>query len=68
MELLKGYVGEGEPDHTVRERLDRATLFHALILVKIVARRVPLYEKGWASMTARMIDRAAQGLNERLKV
>ena len=45
-ELLKGYLGEGEPDQTVHERLARARLFHVLILVKIVVRRVPLYRKG----------------------
>src|SRR6185295_6242859 len=42
-QLLKGYLGEGEPDHTVYERLARARLFYTLILVKIVVRRVPIY-------------------------
>ena len=63
-ELLKGYLGPGEPDQTVHERLRRAKLFHVLILVKIVVRRVPLYKKEWASMTTRMIERAAQVLHQ----
>jgi hypothetical protein len=63
-ELLKGYGGAGKPDPLVHERLARARLFYALILVKIVARRVPLYQKEWTAMTARMIGRAAQILQE----
>jgi thiamine kinase-like enzyme len=63
-ELLKGYLGEGKPDQIVHERLARARLFYALILVKIVVRRVPLYKKEWATMTARMIERAAQVLHQ----
>jgi thiamine kinase-like enzyme len=63
-ELLKGYLGEGEPDQTVHDRLRRARLFYVLILVKIVVRRVPLYKKEWTSMTARMIERAAQVLHQ----
>ena len=63
-ELLKGYQGEGEHDQTVHERLRRARLFYVLILVKIVVRRVPLYKKEWATMTARMIERAAQELHQ----
>jgi hypothetical protein len=57
-------VGEGEPDQTVQERLRRARLFYALILVKIVVRRVPIYKKEWATMTARMIERAAHVLHQ----
>jgi len=67
-ELLKGYLGEGKPGHTVSERLARASLFHVLILVKIVVRRVPLYRKEWAAMTARMIERAAQALHKTIEV
>ena len=44
-ELLKGYLAEGEPDQIVHERLARAKLFHVLILVKIVVRRVPIYQE-----------------------
>ena len=66
-ELLKGYLREAAPDPTVRARLQRARVYHALILVKIVARRVPLYAKDWAIMTARMIELAAQGLGKRLE-
>jgi thiamine kinase-like enzyme len=59
-ELLKGYSGEEKTDQIVHERLARARLFHVLILVKIVVRRVPIYKTEWATMTARMIERAAQ--------
>ena len=68
VELLKGYLGEGEPDQTVHERLARARLFYALILVKIVVRRVPIYKKEWAVITARMIERAAQALHKTIEV
>jgi len=66
-ELLKGYQGEGEPDQIIHERLARARLFHVLILVKIVVRRVPLYKKEWATMTARMVERAAQLLQQTIR-
>jgi thiamine kinase-like enzyme len=59
-ELLKGYARQGKTDQVIHERLARARLFHVLILVKIVVRRVPLFRKDWAEMTARMIERAAQ--------
>jgi aminoglycoside phosphotransferase (APT) family kinase protein len=59
-ELLKSYEREGKTDQIVHERMARARLFHVLILVKIVVRRVPLFRKDWAGMTARMIERAAQ--------
>ena len=67
-QLLKGYLGDGEPDHTVYERLAGARLFYILILMKIVIRRVPLYQKEWAAKTARVIERAAQVLHETVKV
>jgi thiamine kinase-like enzyme len=63
-ELLKGYLGEGEPDQNLYERLARAKLFHALILVKIIVRRVPLYKKQWADQTQRMISKAAMLLHK----
>jgi thiamine kinase-like enzyme len=63
-EVLKGYLGEGEADSTVQDRLRRARFFHALILVKIVVRRVPLYKKEWAAMTERLIERAGQVLHQ----
>jgi len=63
-ELLKGYSTGKESDQTVHDRLQRAKLFHVLILVKIVARRVPIYKKEWASMTEKMIKRAAEVLTE----
>ena len=61
-ELLNGYLGREKPDETLYERLARAKLFYALILVKIVVRRVPIYKKEWAAVTTRMIERAAQVL------
>lgn len=67
-ELLKGYLGEGESDHTIHERLARARLFYVLILVKIVVRRVPLYKKEWAAKTSRMIERAAEVLHKTVEV
>jgi len=61
-ELLKGYLEGRESDQTIHERLARARLFYALILVKIVARRVPIYRREWSVMTAQLIGRAAQAL------
>jgi len=59
-ELLKGYLTETGSTAALDERLARARLFYVLILIKIVVRRVPLYNKEWATITARMIERAAQ--------
>ena len=67
-ELLKGYLLEEVPDHTIHERLARARLFHALILAKIALRRVPIYKKDWAEMTDRIIERAAQALHKTIEV
>jgi hypothetical protein len=67
-ELLKGYLGERAPDDTIHERLARAKLFHVLILVKIVARRVPIYRKEWAALTDQLIERAAQVLHKTIDV
>jgi len=67
-ELLKGYLGKAESDQTLQERLARARLFHALILAKIVVRRVPIYKKDWAAITARMIERAARVLHKTIDV
>ena len=66
-ELLNGYLGEGEHDQFIYERLARARLFHVLILIKIVIRRVPIYKKDWAAMTDRMIDQAAEVLHKAVK-
>jgi len=63
-ELLKGYVGEEQRDQKLDERLRRARFFHVLILVKIVARRVPIFRKEWATRTSRLIERAARVLDE----
>ena len=63
-ELLRGYVGEGGRDQKLDERLRRAKFFHVLILVKIVARRVPIFRKEWGTRTSRLIERAARVLDE----
>lgn len=63
-ELLKGYMGARKPDSLFHERLARARLFYVLILVKIIVRRVPIYQKEWMAMTALMIGRAARILQE----
>jgi thiamine kinase-like enzyme len=67
-ELLKGYVGDKSTDSAVADRLRRAKLFHILILMKIVARRVPIFKKEWATMTSQMIDRASQVLHQAIKL
>jgi aminoglycoside phosphotransferase (APT) family kinase protein len=67
-ELLKGYMAGAETQGAIHERLARARLFHVLILVKIVARRVPIYRREWATATGSMIDRAAEVLREAVKV
>jgi thiamine kinase-like enzyme len=66
-ELLKGYVGKGQRDQKLDERLRRARFFHVLILVKIVARRVPIFRKEWANRTSRLIERAARVLEETVR-
>jgi thiamine kinase-like enzyme len=63
-ELLKGYVGGRQRDQALNERLRRARFFHVLILVKIVARRVPIFQKEWATRTSSLIERAAYVLDE----
>jgi Phosphotransferase enzyme family len=66
-ELLQGYRGDSAGDPIIAARLRRARLFHILILVKIAARRVPIYRKEWGTMTARMIARAPQLLHKAIK-
>ena len=66
--MIKGYLGERKPDHIVDDRLAGARLFHVLILVKLVKRRVPLNKKEWGAMTARMIEQAAQALHKAVAV
>ena len=63
-ELLRGYQGAGEPDALMHARLARARIFHVLILVKIIVRRVPIYQKQWAAVTGQMIRRAAELLQK----
>lgn len=67
-ELLKGYVEDKTGDPVIIDRLRRARLFHVLILVKIIARRVPIYKKEWGVMTARLAERASHKLNQAIKV
>ena len=67
-ELLRSYSAGKESDQTIQERLERAKLFHVLILVKIVARRVPIYKKEWESKTEQLIEQAAQVLHKAIKV
>ena len=65
--LLAGYAGDTTDDKLIAERIRRASLFHVLILVKIVARRVPIYKKEWPAMTASTIERAAHVLRKTLE-
>ena len=41
---------------------------HVLILVKIIARRVPIYKREWATKTTSMVERAEQVLHQAIKV
>ena len=61
-ELIKGYQGTNLADPVIDARLRRAKLFHILILVKIVARRVSIYKKEWGIRTAKMVERAGHEL------
>ncbi len=67
-EVLKGYRGNESGTSQIQERLRRAGLFHVLILVKIIARRVPIYKREWGTKTALMVERAEQVLGEAIKV
>ncbi|MFL5800394.1 MAG: phosphotransferase family protein [Roseiflexaceae bacterium] len=58
-QFLAGY-GPGASS----ERLLRAQLYEALVLIKTTVRRVRLFERDWAERTARLIDRAAALLHE----
>jgi thiamine kinase-like enzyme len=66
--LIKGYQDETAGDTIIAARLRRAKLFHILILVKIVARRVPLYKKEWTATTSHLVERALQRLNQAIQV
>jgi aminoglycoside phosphotransferase (APT) family kinase protein len=52
-QFLAGYGADAMPD-----RLLRARLYEALVLVKSTVRRVKLFDPGWAERTARLIGRA----------
>jgi hypothetical protein len=67
-EVLDGYRGNGSSTSPIQDRLRRARLFHVLILVKIIARRVPIYKREWATKTASMVERAEQVLHQAIKV
>jgi len=66
-ELLNGYRGERHSDQTIEDRLARARLFQTLILVKIVVRRVPLFQKDWVGRTSTLIVRAAHVLHQTIQ-
>ncbi len=57
--FLAGYA-PGAPSG----RLIRARLYEAVELVKMTARRVPLYERDWARRTERLVRRAQAVMNE----
>ena len=57
--FLAGYAG-GMAD----ERLLRARLYQAVELVKITARRVPLFDSHWVSHTERLITCAGSVIND----
>jgi hypothetical protein len=57
--FLQGYAQGDESG-----RLSRARLYHALILLKITARRARLYSKDWADQVTRMVERAGVVLEE----
>jgi len=56
-QFLDGYFGERTPP-----RLLRARLYEALLLVKIAARRVPLFEPGWQMRTDALVAQAEHAL------
>lgn len=51
--FLRGYAADLSP-----ARLARARIYEALVLVKMTAHRVRLFDPDWARRTARLIDRA----------
>jgi hypothetical protein len=57
--FLQGYALGDEAG-----RLSRARLYHALILLKITARRSRLYSKHWAAQVTLMVERAGMVLDE----
>lgn len=65
--VQEGYQGNGSSASQVEARLRRARLFHVLILVKIIARRVPIYKKEWGTRTAQMVERAEQVLHKAIE-
>jgi aminoglycoside phosphotransferase (APT) family kinase protein len=57
--FLSGY-GTGD----LKDRMARAKLYEALVLIKITARRVPLFDKNWASRTTELLRQAEYVLAE----
>jgi aminoglycoside phosphotransferase (APT) family kinase protein len=51
--FLKGYAARGTPG-----RQTRARIYEALVLVKMTAHRVRLFDPNWAARTAQLIERA----------
>lgn len=58
-QFLTGYAGS-----MPRERLARARLYEAVELIKITARRVPLFGPDWTLRTERLIGRAHYVMND----
>ena len=58
-EFLDAYAPGAPPD-----RLLRARVFEALVLVKTAAHRVPLFAPDWAGRTEHLIGRAEQALRQ----
>ncbi|MGZ4172458.1 MAG: phosphotransferase [Solirubrobacteraceae bacterium] len=56
--LLEGY---GE---VPRARLHRARVYEAVLLVKIAARRVPLFDRRWADLTASLVAAGGEVLSQ----
>jgi len=53
--FLEGYAPLAPP-----ERLLRARLYQALILIKITARRARLYDRDWARLVTQLVQRAGE--------
>lgn len=57
-EFLKGYGQGGNAN-----RIIRARLFQLIIMIKIAARRAPLFSNDWPAVINRMVDRSEALLN-----
>jgi len=57
---VQGQFLEGYAPGAPADRLARAQAYHALVLLKITARRVRIFDPHWDQMTAQLIRRAEQ--------